>query len=145
MILQMSVKGNYSPQKGNGVFLGEKTPFGVSLQRKNSWGRFYTWDAATRRDEKFDSKWFAIRRKSANHRSKQFDGYNRRKHQNNNLCLMLLGYCLFLSTSYNRLYQISIKNFKPNDRFFERIRWETKDFGRKTLSRRAFFDTIRKN
>ena len=78
-------------------------------------GVFCAWEATTRRDEKFDSKWFAIRRKCANHRSKQFDGYNRRKHQNNNLCLMLLGYCLFLSTSYNRLYQISIKNF---DRIF---------------------------
>ena len=133
-------------RKGERRLLGGKTPFGVSLQRKKQLGGvFYAWEATTRRDEKFDSKWFAIRRKYANHRSKQFDWYNRRKHQNNNLCLMLLGYCLFLSTSYNRLYQISIKNFWRNDRFFERIRWKTKGENRKTLSRRAFFDTIKKN
>jgi len=38
-----------------------------------------------------------------------FSRNNRRRHQNNNVCLMPLSHCFFLCTSYNRLRQISIK------------------------------------
>ncbi|MBQ7085137.1 MAG: hypothetical protein IJM95_07805, partial [Anaerotignum sp.] len=53
-----------------------------------------------------------------------FSRNNLRRHQNNNVCLMPLSYCLFLSTSYNKLHQISIKNFGYTRGKDRRIRYK---------------------
>lgn len=82
------------------------------LRNKQIGGVSFAWDAMTRRDEKFDSKWLEVRRKPQTTEASKIKEYKRS--ESNLECTYI-----HLYTSYMIFQRISIKNCKDFGRIFE--------------------------